>query len=253
MSAACPPNSKEQRTSRYAAMAASCLPTENRPDQARFANDFRVQQALRTRWRISEDQADHTRRDAYIVKRARSSSTAQPGVRSDGLMMNVQPAANASLIFRGGKTAGKFQAQKAATDPIGSRRTSCRSDAYFSDRGRSFQSDRGRRFSLITDGRGGARKRGVQCSSIVRDQPETLIREAIGAGARCRLIHGGGRRTATYRPTRWISRVQRAGGGCARGHCSSCGSRSDLPLSAILWLLWTMRSRIASASVGSSR
>ncbi|MGK2898499.1 MAG: MBL fold metallo-hydrolase, partial [Burkholderiaceae bacterium] len=43
--------------------------------------------------------------------------------------------------------------------------------AYFSDRGRSFQSDRGRHFSLITDGRGGARKRGVQCSSIVRDQP----------------------------------------------------------------------------------
>jgi hypothetical protein len=66
--------------------------------------------------------------------------------------------------------------------------------AYFSDRGRLFQSERGRRFSLMADGRGGARKRGVHCSSIVRDQPETLCREAVGGGAWCRLIHGGGRR-----------------------------------------------------------
>ena len=38
-----------------------------------------------------------------------------------------------------------------------------------------------------------------------------------------------------------------------RGHLSCSGSRSETPLSAILWLLWTTRSRIASASVGSSR
>lgn len=42
--------------------------------------------------------------------------------------------------------------------------------------------------------RGDARKRGVRYISIVHDQPETLCREAVVGCARCRLIHGGGRR-----------------------------------------------------------
>ena len=127
------------------------------------------------------------------------------------------------------------------------------SAAYFSDRGRLFQSDRGRRFSLIADGRREARKRGCQCSSIVRDQAEALCREAVG----------GCGSTQTY-PRRRASLATNARRGgyvvftaeavaVLDGHLSSFGSRSDLPLSSILWLLCTTRSRMASASVGSSR
>jgi hypothetical protein len=41
-------------------------------------------------------------------------------------MMIEQPAARAGAIFRVGSSAGKFQAAKAATTPIGSRRTRMR-------------------------------------------------------------------------------------------------------------------------------
>ena len=66
--------------------------------------------------------------------------------------------------------------------------------AYFSDRGRSDQTDRGRRFSVIVDARGKRASEGFTVSQSSHDQPETLVREAIDWGARCRLIHGGGRR-----------------------------------------------------------
>jgi hypothetical protein len=56
-------------------------------------------------------------------------------------------------------------------------------DAYFSDRGRPFQSDRGRRNGIAKDTPGRRSSTGVECSSIVHDQPETLSFEAgVGAG-----------------------------------------------------------------------
>ena len=51
--------------------------------------------------------------------------------------------------------------------------------ADFSDRGRLFLADRGRRFSAIVDAQGMRASEGVHCISIVHDQFETHVREAI--------------------------------------------------------------------------
>ena len=60
---------------------------------------------------------------------ARQQSTitiAVPGVWFDGRAITEQPAASAGAILRASSAAGKFQAVKAATMPIGSRVTSKR-------------------------------------------------------------------------------------------------------------------------------
>ena len=72
-------------------------------------------------------------------------------------------------------------------------------------------------FSLIVNGVSASwwtpeasAQRGVQCISIVHDQPETLSRVAIVGGARCRLIHGGGRRLRRTHDAEGKSCVTRA-------------------------------------------
>ena len=130
--------------------------------------------------------------------------------------------------------------------------------AYFSDRGRPFQSDRGRRNGLVEDTPGRRASTGFECSSIVHDQPETPV---PWDRLRGRLwFESIFRFQAPARPPE----APRAGHVLMPGQagCRVCVhwpaepslSRSDLvPLSSILWLECTTRSRIASASVGSLR
>jgi len=46
--------------------------------------------------------------------------------------------------------------------------------AYFSDRGRLFQADRGRRIGAVGDALGKRASAGLECTSIVHDQSETI-------------------------------------------------------------------------------
>jgi hypothetical protein len=101
--------------------------------------------------------------------------------------------------------------------------------AHFSDRGRLFQADRGRRFNAIVDAQGMRASEGLNVS-----QPSMAFedgnREASGLSPQEQTYPRRRAALATYRPTRWVSRLWR-GDGCA--HWSFPGSRSVAPLSAM--------------------
>jgi len=101
--------------------------------------------------------------------------------------------------------------------------------AHFSDRGRLFQADRGRRFSAIVDAQGMRASEGLNVSQAP-GLSQDGDREASGLSS---LVQTYPRRRvalATYRPTRWVSRLW-CGDGCA--HWSLPVSRSVAPLSAM--------------------
>jgi hypothetical protein len=68
---------------------------------------------------------EHAGRQPASAKQ-RTSSTQEPGVSSEALMMSEQPAARAPPILRAGVSVGKFHGVKAATMPTGSCTTICR-------------------------------------------------------------------------------------------------------------------------------
>ena len=101
--------------------------------------------------------------------------------------------------------------------------------AHFSDRGRLLQADRGRRFSAIGDAQG------MRASEVLNvSQPPKMFqdgnREASGLSPQVQTYPRRRAALATYRQTRWVSRLLRSDVG---GQWSLPGSRSVAPLSAM--------------------
>ena len=101
--------------------------------------------------------------------------------------------------------------------------------AHFSDRGRLFQADRGRRFSAIVDAQGMRASEGLNVSQAP-GLSQDGDREASGLSSLVQTYPRRRAALATYRPTRWVSRLW-CGDGCA--HWSLPVSRSVAPLSAM--------------------
>ena len=101
--------------------------------------------------------------------------------------------------------------------------------AHFSDRGRLFQADRGRHFSAIVDVQGMRASEGLNVSQAPAvsqdgDREASGLRPVVQTYPRRRAA------LATYRPTRWVSRLLR---GDVGDHWSFPVSRSVAPLSAM--------------------
>ena len=103
------------------------------------------------------------------------------------------------------------------------------SDAHFSDRGRLFQADRGRRFRAIVDAQGMRASEGLNVSQAP-GLSQDGDREASGLSSLVQTYPRRRAALATYRPTRWVSRLWR---GDVGDHWSLPGSRSVAPLSAM--------------------
>ena len=101
--------------------------------------------------------------------------------------------------------------------------------AHFSDRGRLFQADRGRRFSAIVDAQGMRASEGLNVSQAP-ELSQDGNREANGLSSLAQTYPRRRAALATYRQTRWVSRLWRGDGG---DHWSLPGSRSVAPLSAM--------------------
>src|ERR1051325_3308672 len=115
----CPPSSMVARFMPRAASSARCLPTGTEP----------VKEILRTigeAIRYSETCAGTpntrliTPGGTPASSKHFTSSTQEPGVSSEALMMIEQPAASDAAILRTGVSVGKFHGVKAATTPTGS-------------------------------------------------------------------------------------------------------------------------------------
>ena len=121
----CPPSSMVARFMPLAARPASSLPTGTEPVKEIF---FTMSEPIR----CSDTSAGtpNTRLSTPFGTPASTkhftSSTQEPGVSSDALMMIEQPAASAPAILRTGVSVGKFHGVKAATTPTGSWITSWR-------------------------------------------------------------------------------------------------------------------------------
>ncbi len=85
--------------------------------------------------------------------------------------------------------------------------------AHFSDRGRLFQAERGRRFRAIVDVQG-MRASEVLNVSQAPGLSQGSDREASGLISLVQTYPRRRAALATYRPTRWVSRLWRADG-CA--------------------------------------
>ena len=97
--------------------------------------------------------------------------------------------------------------QKNVLDPVRCLAANFYSDvAHFSDRGRLFQADRGQRFSAIVDAQGMRASEGLnvsQAPAVSQDGD----REASGLISLVQTYPRRRAALATYRPTRWVSRV----------------------------------------------
>ena len=98
--------------------------------------------------------------------------------------------------------------------------------AHFSDRGHLFQADRGRRFRAIVDAQGMRASEGLNVSQSSK-RSQATHREAACWIATSQTYPRRRAALATYRPTRWVSRLGRSIGGV---HWSCFLSRSVAPL-----------------------
>lgn len=78
--------------------------------------------------------------------------------------------------------------------------------AHFSDRGHLFQADRGRRFRAIVDAQGMRASEGLNVSQSSK-RSEATHREAACWIATSQTYPRRRAALATYRPTRWVSRL----------------------------------------------
>ena len=78
--------------------------------------------------------------------------------------------------------------------------------AHFSDRGHLFQADRGRRFRAIVDAQGMRASEGLNVSQSSK-RSEAIHREAACWIANSQTYPRRRAALATYRPTRWVSRL----------------------------------------------
>ena len=79
-------------------------------------------------------------------------------------------------------------------------------NAHFSDRGHLFQADRGRRFRAIVDAQGMRASEGLNVSQSSK-RSEVTHREAACWIATSQTYPRRRAALATYRPTRWVSRL----------------------------------------------
>ena len=78
--------------------------------------------------------------------------------------------------------------------------------AHFSDRGHLFQADRGRRFKAIVDAQGMRASEGLNVSQSSK-RSEATHREAAWWITTSQTYPRRWAALATYRPTRWVSRL----------------------------------------------